>query len=205
METTTPTTEQDGAPESGMGAPDGSRAQPTITAGLSERCTECNAQLAPDQRYCVECGHRRGDARFPITEALARRAPAAPAPPRRRFRPSASSTLIAGIGTLLLAMAVGVLIGRSSDHSAGSGKPVVVTVGGAGAASGGTAATAAAAGGTAAAAGGGGKKGGKAKTKNASSGGGKAKAPPAKVVTVGSPGKGPGYQNGKFTGNFFGQ
>ena len=204
METTTHTTEHDGASESGKGAPDGSRAQPTISAGLSERCTECDAQLAPDQRYCVECGHRRGDARFPITEAPARRAPAAAAPPRRRFRPSASSTLVAGIGTLLLAMAVGVLIGRSSDHSGGSGKPVVVTVGGAGAASGGTAPPPP-------------RRrhrrrsgrrrqeDGKAKTKNASSGGGKAKAPPAKVVTVGSPGKGPGYQNGKFTGNFFGQ
>jgi hypothetical protein len=208
METTTPTTEHDGAPESGESPPDGSRTeiQPTITAGVREHCSECNAQLAADQRYCVECGHRRGDPRFPITEALARRAPAAPAPPRRRFRPSASSTLIAGIGTLLLAMAVGVLIGRSSDHSSGSSKPVVVTVGGGAAASGaGGTAAAAGAGATAAASGGGGKSGGKAKTKNGSSGGGKSKAPPPKVVTVGSPGKGPGYQNGKFTGNFFGQ
>ena len=30
------------------------------------------------------------------------------------------------------------------------------------------------------------------------------KTPPKAVVKVGSPGKGPGYQNGKFTGNFFG-
>jgi hypothetical protein len=32
----------------------------------------------------------------------------------------------------------------------------------------------------------------------------KAAGPPPKVVTVGSPGKGPGYQKGHFTGNFFG-
>jgi hypothetical protein len=31
-----------------------------------------------------------------------------------------------------------------------------------------------------------------------------AAAPQPKVVTVGSPGHGPGYQNGHFTGNFFG-
>jgi hypothetical protein len=32
----------------------------------------------------------------------------------------------------------------------------------------------------------------------------KAAGPPPKVVTVGSAGKGPGYQKGHFTGNFFG-
>jgi hypothetical protein len=33
----------------------------------------------------------------------------------------------------------------------------------------------------------------------------KAAPAPAKSVTVGTPGKGPGYQKGHFTGNFFGE
>ncbi len=33
---------------------------PLIQDSLAVRCVECEAPLAPDQRYCVECGARRG-------------------------------------------------------------------------------------------------------------------------------------------------
>jgi hypothetical protein len=117
----------------------GTRRQAPQTAA----CSACGAPLAADQRYCLECGQRatpmssflRGEqapgaepapppAQPPGT-VLAGAAPAGEAP-----RANAALTVIAGVGVLLLAMGIGVLIGRSG----GSGKPAptqVVTVAGA--------------------------------------------------------------------------
>jgi hypothetical protein len=178
---------------------------PTLIPAGRDQCAACSARMTPDQRYCVECGQRRGAPRFQFMEGLAQRQREAAAPPRRsrRSRLSPNATLIAGVGTLLLAMGIGVLIGRSGNSSSGSAKsPAVQVVSVAGGASGAAGATPTPA---AAAAGGGqkGKSGGG--SSSSSSGGSGAAAPPPKVVTVGSPGKGPGYQKGKFTGNFFGQ
>jgi hypothetical protein len=177
-----------------------------------EQCSACGATLAPDQRYCVECGQRCGAPRLPFTDRLAQSAQQQPSsrPRPARARVSVNNTVIAGIGTLLLAMGVGVLIGRSGNgSSAKGGTPAiqVVTVPGAGAA----AATPSGESSTSTSA-----TAGKSSSKGASSGATttkstgaatkKAAAPPAKaVVKVGSPGKGPGYQKGKFTGNFFGE
>jgi hypothetical protein len=178
-----------------------------VAGGLSDQCTECGAHLAADQRYCVECGTRRGEARFPVAEMVSRKAAPAPAsPPKRRVRMSANATLIAGIGTLLLALGVGVLIGRTSNDSSGKAAAAqIITVSGGGAATGATGASAAVA---ATASGSGGGKKSKEK-KSTASGNASAKVtggkgPSNPVVTVGSPGKGPGYKNGKFTGDFFG-
>jgi hypothetical protein len=122
---------------------------------------------------------------------------------------SANSSLIAGIATLLIAMGVGVLIGRSGDHSSKSGNtPVqVVTVPAGGAA--GTAATGAA--------GSTGTTGAPTTSKAKKSKGAKTTATqqtaakahvnlPPPVVKVGSKcAKGAkGCQGGKFTGSFFG-
>jgi hypothetical protein len=182
-----------------------------LQAAVGEHCAACGAALAADQRYCVECGQRRGPARLSFRELLAQRGAAAPSPPaaRRKQRMSVNATLLAVIGVLLLALGVGVLIGRSSKSTNTAKTPSVqvVTVG-AGVAAG----TAAAASGT--------TSGSTTSTTSAASGSSSSskaaaastssttatpskKAPP-KVVTVGSPGSGPGYQNGKFTGNFFG-
>ena len=44
-------------------------------------CAQCDAPLADDQRYCLECGARRNGARLPFNE-IARPAEAPPpAPP----------------------------------------------------------------------------------------------------------------------------
>jgi hypothetical protein len=107
--------------------------------------------MAADQRYCLECGHRRGDPRLPFMDAVvfmdAMRQPAvaasAPVPPReRRPRMSANATLVAGVATLVLAIGVGVLIGRSGDNGsapAANTTPQVIKVeGGGGTASTGT-------------------------------------------------------------------
>jgi hypothetical protein len=206
MDSSTTTTDEF---DSGHGStPEGATTE-THVAPLSisrERCSGCGAALASDQRYCVECGQRCGAPQLPFTEGLVHRAQQAPGsrPPSARSRVSINNTVIAGIGTLLLAMGIGVLIGRSGTGSSlKSASPAVqvVTVPGAGAAAASTEPQTSTSGAT-------------TKSKGASSGASatksttkasKATPPPAKTVTVGSPGKGAGYQKGHFTGNFFGE
>ena len=113
-----------------------------MRAVAPEACASCGAQLADDQRYCLNCGARRGDARVPFMEILGGggrdRPPAAPpvagdtAP-----RSSRNLTIVASIGCLLLALGVGVLIGHGGrDRTPASSSPPaqVISVQGGGAA-----------------------------------------------------------------------
>jgi hypothetical protein len=128
--------------------------QPTVAmepVNGTEPCAHCGAPLARDQRYCLECGTPRTylsgmmleRLRTPATETHAVHLTPAAAPPNGlvpgagtgtiSFPPAWQRgnvlTLIAGIGVLLLAMGVGVLIGRSgSSGSAGVAAPQVITV-----------------------------------------------------------------------------
>jgi hypothetical protein len=184
----------------------------SVNAAVNERCAGCGAPMAADQRYCVECGLRRGPGRVPFVEGIAQ--PKGEAPGRHRSslrRPrSVDATLVAGVGTLLLALGIGVLIGRSSNGtSSKSARVQVVTVagGGSGASAGTTGAGASAS-----------TSGANSSTSTTKAAASHANAkvsatlaakkaaagPPPKVVTIGSAGHGPGYQNGHFTGNFFG-
>jgi hypothetical protein len=94
--------------------------------------------MAPDQRYCLECGERR----TPMSSVLlggppqrpgagpppaALAPPAAPAPVDGWQR-GATLTVIAGVGVLLLAMGVGVLIGRSGATKSGAVPQQVISV-----------------------------------------------------------------------------
>jgi hypothetical protein len=91
-------------------------------AAVGDRCANCGNPLASDQRYCINCGERRGKPRFTLadpSEQPTESARAASPRPPRRPRTSAGFNLIAGVATLLLAMGVGVLIGHNSS-SAGS-------------------------------------------------------------------------------------
>lgn len=196
-------------------------------------CSNCGAALAADQRYCLVCGERNGDPRLPVmTGRDALSSPATPAAVTTtatqrgpRGGGSTNTALIAGVGTLLVALGVGVVIGRSSDNNNSTAKtPQVITVGAPAAAAAGGAAVAGATSGTTpgdtsgAAGSTSGASDGKAKDAK-SSGGDKSsskadtsKAPasgkvPAKkgtVVRLGQRGSGKGYKNGKFTGDFFG-
>jgi hypothetical protein len=138
---------------------------------------------------------------------------ASPRAERRRPRVSSGTALIAGVGTLLLALGVGVLIGRtnSSTPVASRTTPVVVTVP---AASGGSATGSST---TASSTNSGSKKAARSNptkvvitkqvaTKASAAAtkvlGGKVSTPP--TVTVGQSGKGAGYSGGHFTGHFFG-
>jgi hypothetical protein len=108
-------------------------------------CASCGAPLAADQRYCLECGERRGAIGSalhapPSTETAQQPASAPPPPSPPQLAPSAPAAprsssvpaLIAGVGVLLIAMGVGVLIGRSGNlKQAAASAPYVVTVAGA--------------------------------------------------------------------------
>jgi hypothetical protein len=96
-----------------------------MVAASGDHCPSCGAHMAADQRYCLECGHRRGDPRLPFMDAVvfmdavknppASAAPPPPPPRESKPRMSANASLIAGVATLILAIGVGVLIGRSGD------------------------------------------------------------------------------------------
>lgn len=209
-------------------------AQPLVSATVGDRCVSCGTPMSSDQRYCVACGERRGKPRFSLpaggtpgalpSSEVAPAGPSASPPAAHAPRASSGTTIVAGVGTLLLAMGVGVLIGRNSADNVTArpvqaAAPTVVTVGGGA----GTATTAASATNKRAE-----KtsksKGAKANPKttkaskptaaqaanasNAASqvlGSSNKNLPPA-TVTVGQTGHGPGYdKSGKFDGSFFGQ
>jgi len=186
-----------------------------LSGAVGDRCSNCQAPLASDQRYCVNCGQRRGKSRFSAgslaaTAASATPPPQDPAPPRSRV--SAGTTLVAGVATLLLAMGVGVLIGHNSNSPARAPAQQIITVGAGtgGASSAGTAST-------------GSSKSAKVSKKTkvtkvvvtahtaqvAAAAAAKVlggAAPKNPTVTVGQSCSADtaGCQNGKFTGNFFG-
>jgi hypothetical protein len=198
-----------------------------VAAGGGDACPSCGTQMAADQRYCLNCGARRGDPRLPFMDAVvfmdAMRQPqvAAPAPARPRRRgPSPNATLVAGVATLVLAIGVGVLIGRSGDSNTpvANTSPQVIKVegGGTGAATASTAGKAKKSAGKSSAGSGKSKKQAEAKVETGSSGTSKAAeevlkpsgdvkmAPPKAQVgekcEKGTAGCG---ENGEFNGSFF--
>jgi len=94
--------------------------------------------MAPDQRYCLECGERR----TPMSSVLlggppqrpgagpsaAAVAPASAPAPVDGWQRGSTLTVIAGVGVLLLAMGVGVLIGRSGATKPGAAPQQVISV-----------------------------------------------------------------------------
>lgn len=101
--------------------------------GALEPCHECGAALAGDQRYCLSCGARRAGLAEPLLaiapEPVAAVGEPLPAAEPRVTRISANAAMIGGVGVLLLAMGVGVLIGQSGDDGPGTALPRVITVG----------------------------------------------------------------------------
>ncbi|HUA74462.1 MAG TPA: zinc ribbon domain-containing protein [Solirubrobacteraceae bacterium] len=124
------------------------------TAAPAATCASCGAPLAADQRYCLQCGEpavpmsslllagtpRGAGAAFGEPSPAAGVAPPTaqlppamgpPAPPGRSDDLSRNNavTVIAGVGVLLLAMGIGVLIGRSTSSKPSAVPPQVITVG----------------------------------------------------------------------------
>jgi hypothetical protein len=92
-------------------------------------CEECGAGLAVDQRYCLNCGTRRGGSRLDFeqmlfanaggampgnggTMAMAATGPVAHAPGLRDWTPAVAVGAIAVLGAMLL---LGVLIGKKDN------------------------------------------------------------------------------------------
>lgn len=118
-------------------------AAPT-TEALGEPCPACGTPMARDQRYCLTCGARHTQARLPFRDILAARPIPAGAVrpgsagvlPPDYGAPSATTRggalpFLIGLGCLLLALLVGVLIGRSGggdSEPAATPTPQVITV-----------------------------------------------------------------------------
>jgi hypothetical protein len=101
-----------------------------------DACSGCGSPLAVDQRYCLECGTRRGDTRVPFRAAGAAAAPdpadptaaVAPKPRGSEWTPLTAIGLVAVIALILLA---GILVGQGVGGN-DNGSAQVVTVGGSG-------------------------------------------------------------------------
>ena len=115
------------------------RVERPAVAPPGEPCAECGTALARDQRYCLTCGARRRGLTATLTGDLPRHAAAAP-PAVVADVPAAVAAdrpwrldagLIAGVGCLLLALLVGVLIGRSgrTNTEQRAAAPQVLTLG----------------------------------------------------------------------------
>lgn len=191
-----------------------------MVAASSNQCATCGATLASDQRYCLACGERRGKARFSLSApaAAAAQPPATSRREQRGARLASGTAFILGVGTLLLAVGVGVLIGHTNNAPAtpqASKTPVqVITVAGGGGSGGAAGKSSGSSKGSKRA---GHKAAAKQKPAISKQVAAKAQAAAAKVlgtsaknvppptVTVGQKGHGPGFTNGHFTGTFFGQ
>lgn len=184
-----------------------------ITSG--DHCAVCGASMAADQRYCLACGERRGQARFTAASTLsAPRSSSGREAGHQGSRFSPGTTLIAGVATLLIALGVGVLIGRSgnSSPSPSSSKVQLVPYGPSTAVSTNGGGTSGATGATGGSSNTGHPSKGKASKSSSTGGSGSGGGGPVKTVQtkppstvkVGAKGHGAGYTHGKFTGNFFG-
>jgi hypothetical protein len=110
------------------------------------QCANCGAPMAPDQRYCLQCGSR--GAHLPGVREGLRSSSAAAKGERSEGveggggqaypqavagaggRAGNTTSVIAGVGVLLLAMGIGVLIGRANSSSASkaAAAPQVISV-----------------------------------------------------------------------------
>jgi hypothetical protein len=94
--------------------------QPLGASGQShyEPCEECGAPLDPQQRYCVECAARRGNGGNPSSRyfaAMSKRARRPVARPAAKAGPSSRAAAVGFFALLPIAVAIGVVVGRSGS------------------------------------------------------------------------------------------
>jgi hypothetical protein len=99
------------------------------------RCPNCGAALARDQRYCLNCGQRLTEPRVDFHQALGLQPSTPPPPPRKTSWTDRGAVLtLVAIAAIVVALGVGIVIGRGKGGSNTAGRPTVVTVAGGGAA-----------------------------------------------------------------------
>jgi hypothetical protein len=85
-----------------------------------EPCEECGASLDPQQRYCVNCAARRGNGANPSSRyfaAMSQRARRPAVRPPAKASSSGRAAAVAFFALLPIAVAIGVVVGRSGDNS----------------------------------------------------------------------------------------
>lgn len=114
-----------------------------VAPELSSRCAGCGVALAPDQLFCLSCGTRRRDARIAFRDVLASEAApvhlggaggtgaggpgtsvAVSPPAGQAGGPTSYTPFVATLAMLLLALGVGVWIGRGQEAPAAVAAPV---------------------------------------------------------------------------------
>jgi hypothetical protein len=89
---------------------------PLAGSSKYEPCEECGAPLDPQQRYCVNCGARRGNGANPASRYFAAMSKRANRPTLRPPAKGGSGSRAAAVGffaLLPIAVAIGVVVGRS--------------------------------------------------------------------------------------------
>jgi hypothetical protein len=103
-----------------IGTGDGETVGLPVVGQEGDTCEQCGSVLATDQRYCINCGWRRGEARVDYERRLAggnstaNGAMPAAAPPAQQWSPVVAIGAIALLGVFLL---LGVLIGKKDNNT----------------------------------------------------------------------------------------
>lgn len=118
------------------------RAQTQSLGQPGEPCEQCAAPLAADQRYCLNCGRRRGEPRVDYRQQMLAGdgEPQVMQPPRagdpeprpaetKGERDYAPLAAVGGIAVLGLMLLVGVLIGKGNSSTATAPAPIVRVAG----------------------------------------------------------------------------
>lgn len=92
--------------------------RPPLPTGTYEPCEECGAPLDTQQRYCVNCGARRGNGANPSSRYFAAMSKKARRPLTARTTKPAPASRAAAVGffaLLPIAVALGVVVGRGNS------------------------------------------------------------------------------------------
>jgi len=88
--------------------------------GHYQPCEECGAPLDPQQRYCVNCAARRGNGANPASRyfaAMSKRARRPLTRPPAKSAPSSRAAAVGFFALLPIAVALGVMVGRSGNSN----------------------------------------------------------------------------------------
>jgi uncharacterized cupredoxin-like copper-binding protein len=94
--------------------------RPPTSQGGFEPCEECGAPLDSRQRYCVNCAARRGNGANPSSRYFAAMSKKARRPltrPPAKAGPSSRAAAVGFFALLPIAVALGVVVGRSDSGS----------------------------------------------------------------------------------------